>query len=199
MPKSSSHTGFTLIEIVVVLALLGLLGGAVFNLFAAGISAQRNTLSIQKSTNQLSYVAEYMGRALRQATKELRSSQQCLANVGRGWNYEISAGNDSITFLDKQGFCRKISLSANQIVEQIATSPDSHDAANLGPIQPLTPAGMTITNFRMIQQGAYQGDSVTPDNEQPRVTFVIEARGEGSDANIRIQTTVSQRNFDVVQ
>ncbi len=192
-------SGFTLVEIVVVLALLGLLGGAAFNLFVSAFSAQRNTLSIQKSTNQLSYVAEYTGRALRQATKELRSSQQCLANVGRGWNYEVSVGNDSIAFLDKQGFCRKFSLSANQIVEQVATSPDSHDAANFGTTQPLTPSSMKVTNFRVVQRGAYQGDSITPDNEQPRITFVIEAEGEGSNATIRIQTTISQRNFDVQQ
>jgi hypothetical protein len=177
---------------VVALALLGLLGGAVFTLVISGFSAQRNTLSMQKSTNQLSFVAEYMGRALRQAQKELNSPATCLVNAGRGWNYEVSAGNDSVTFLDKNGICRKLSISGDELVEEISTD---HQAANFNLPQPLTPASsMKVTKFRVVQMGANQTDAL-----QPRITFVIEAEGEESAAKIRIQTTVSQRNFDVVQ
>jgi hypothetical protein len=147
-------------------------------LFASGISAQRNTLSIQKSSNQLSYVAEYMGRALRQAQKDVGGT--CITAKK---NFEIGGGE--LRFLDKNTICRSFLLESEQLKERLSLG---------GPAEPLTPDGMKVTNFQALLMGEAQTD-----NLQPRVTFVIEAEGEGSNAPIRIQTTISQRNFDVVQ
>ncbi|KKW08344.1 MAG: hypothetical protein A3E08_00820 [Candidatus Wildermuthbacteria bacterium RIFCSPHIGHO2_12_FULL_49_13] len=188
--SASKTAGFTLVEMLVAVALFALLGGIVFQFFVSGFVLQRNTLSIQESTNQVSFMAEYMGRALRQAKKELADPAACLTGVGRGWNYEVSPTNDSITFLDRNGICRHFLLSGNQIMEQISTD---HQAANFGAAQSLTPLAMTVTNFRVVQQGADQQVAL-----QPRVTFVIEAEGKGAAAKVRVQTTISQRTFDVV-
>lgn len=178
---------------VVAFALFALLVGLVFQLFISGFVAQRNTLSIQESANQVSFRAEYIGRALRQAKKELTDPAVCLTVVGPGWNYEVSATNDSVTFLDRNGICRRISFdSINQrILEEVSTD---HQAVNFGAAQSLTPDKMTVTDFRIEQLGADEHDAM-----QPRITFVIEAEGEGSAAKVRMQTTVSQRTFDVVQ
>jgi len=191
-------SGFTLVEMTVSIALFGLLVGMVFQLFTSGFVAQRSTLGIQESANQVSFVAEYAGRALRQAQKELEavSADQCLKApvAGRGWNYEVSASNDSITFIDKDGVCRRFLLSSGQVMEQTAAgSLDPHLAANLGASQALTPSGMAVTSFRIVQQGADQQDDL-----QPRVTLVLEAEGE-TGAKVRVQTTISQRTFDVAQ
>lgn len=185
MSKKPINAGFTLVEMIVVIALLGLLVGVVFNLFASGFSSQRNTLSVQKSTNQLSYIAEYMGRALRQATKDLNGT--CITAKK---NFEVVSGE--LRFLDKASRCRAFFLAGTQIKEKI--SPDSSSSGLVGTDQPLTPSGMSVTNFNVVLQGEVQTDAM-----QPRITFVMEAEGEGSTAKVRLQTTVSQRNFDVQQ
>ncbi len=189
----SKESGFTLVEMLVATALFGLLVGLVFQLFISSFSVQRNTLSIQESANQISFVAEYMERALRQARKESANPAACLTGAGRGWNYEVSAANDSITFLDRDNLCRKFSFDpvGQQIFEEVSTD---NQAAHFTGAEPLTPGTMAVTGFRIEQRGADEQD-----NEQPRVTLVIEAEATEADAKVRVQTTISQRTFDVVQ
>ncbi|MBI2003195.1 MAG: prepilin-type N-terminal cleavage/methylation domain-containing protein, partial [Candidatus Wildermuthbacteria bacterium] len=56
--------GFTLIELLVASFLFSFLSGIAVNFVLSGIDAQRNVLSQQTLSSQMSYAAEYMTRAL---------------------------------------------------------------------------------------------------------------------------------------
>jgi len=155
------------------------IGGAV-NLLVSSLSAQKISLKIEQVLREQSNLAEYMGRAFRQATKDLTGN--CFA---AGNNYGLVNGATGIRFISRDGFCEQISLSGAQIVEQKST--DSN-AANFGAQVALTSNNVTVDSLVFALLGQNQTDTL-----QPRVTFFAQING------IQLQTTVSQRNFDVQQ
>jgi len=192
-----SGGGFTLIELMVAFVIFVLITGAAFNLLVSGISNQRNALAKQILIDQTSFFTEYMNRALRQAQKDLTGS--CLTGVGSGYNYEVGAGGDSITFIDRDDKCRRFLLEGTQIKEQISTN---NTAANLGPSAPLTSDDLEVVDA-VFADGIPGGSFSQTDNQQPRVTFTIDVRAKGFETDkqpaLRLQTTVSQRHLDVKQ
>ncbi|MBI2121300.1 MAG: prepilin-type N-terminal cleavage/methylation domain-containing protein, partial [Candidatus Wildermuthbacteria bacterium] len=113
--------GFTLIELLVASFLFSFLSGIAVNFVLSGIDAQRNVLSQQTLSSQMSYVAEYMSRALRQAGKELRNPPQCLGRYGT--NYDIRANGTAVAFIGRQGqqtVCREFFLESGILKERIA-------------------------------------------------------------------------------
>ena len=75
----NSSAGFTLVEMIVVMAVfLMIIGGAV-GIFLSIIANQRRILSEQEILNQTSYIEEYMSKALRMATKD--GLGNCLVDV----------------------------------------------------------------------------------------------------------------------
>ncbi len=184
--------GFTLVELLVGMAIFSLIGGAAFSLLVSGIAAQRNALGKQAIVDQISFVSEYMSRALRQARKELNSPASCLTTAGRGWNYEVGGGGSRIRFLDRNNRCREFFLDTEQIKERISSD---HTQANLGTAQALTPNDLTIQILTFIAQGAYQEEAPP---RQSRVTFSLQVKAKGA-AEMFFQTTVSQRRLDVLE
>lgn len=184
---SRFRRGFTIVELLVGVAVFSLVIGGAFNLLLSSVSSQRDHLSSSKVFDQTIYLSEYMSRALRQAKKELTEApSNCLTGAGRGFNYEVTGvGNSTIRFLDKDNLCREFSLSGTQIEERVSS--DS-TAANLGAAAALTSTDATVSVLRFELQGQGQEDSL-----QPRVTFSVVING------FTFQTSVSQRNFDVEQ
>ncbi len=174
--------GFTLIEMLVATAVFILVGGVALNLLVSSIGAQRSALESQTLVDQVSFVAEYMSRAIRQAEKNISNLHDCLES-GFNLNYEVSGGGQILTFLDKDEICREFSLGGDAIRERRS---GDHAAANFGAYIPLTSDDILVQDLRFLVEGEGQDDTI-----QPRVTFLIDAEG------MKLQTTISQRRFDV--
>ena len=78
--KMMNNKGFTLIELIVVMAVfLFVIGGAI-GIFISIIEYQKRLLSEQQLINQISYAEEYMSKALRVAKKE-DQNENCLVDA----------------------------------------------------------------------------------------------------------------------
>lgn len=186
-------TAFTLIEILITVAIFSIIIAAASGFFVSAIRVQRRVLATQELLDQTSYALEYMGRALRMAKKEL--GDNCLSSWGL--NYEIPGywrlGGDEdlgkgIRFINalEGNDCQEFFLADGQLKYWKKSS---------GETFPLTSDKLKITSLKFKLKGKSQGDDL-----QPRVTIFLEVLGrgrEGEQPKIQIQTTVSQRNLDV--
>jgi prepilin-type N-terminal cleavage/methylation domain-containing protein len=179
---------FTLIEILVAVAIFSLVVAICSGIFISALQNQRRILTTQRLLDQSSFVLEYMSRALRMAKKDLTGF--CITQYT---NYENPEGNLSkIRFLDYQDHCHEFSKENTEIREKIAID---NKATNLGSATPLTSPEFEVTSLKFKIFGQSQTD-----NFQPRVTIFLEIQKEskkpGEREKVKIQTTISQRNLD---
>jgi len=190
-----SSKGFTLVEILVVSVIFLLIIGAAAGLFVSLVRHQRRILAKQELLNQISYVMEYMSRALRMAKKELNCTEpaepptcSCLTDIGYGWNYEITPEGKGIKFINhsEDDVCQEFFW--NEAEKRLEESKDGSSFV------PLTSDKLQINLLKFNVSGESGGDLL-----QPRVTIFLEiqAKGAGDQPKIQIQTTISQRNLDV--
>lgn len=186
--NKTTEKGFTLIEILVAVAIFALVVGTTSGLFISGIRTQRNVLTSQIVLDNTSYAIEYMGRAIRMAKKQMPELPACLSQ--NGLNYEIT-GRGGLKFLNYQKVCQEFFL--DPVAKRLKESKGGSE-------QFLTSDNLQILSFNFNLQGQLQTD-----NLQPRVTIFLDAMGVQKElkpeeqAKIRIQTTVSQRNLDVAR
>ncbi|KPJ57140.1 hypothetical protein AMJ49_02470 [Parcubacteria bacterium DG_74_2] len=191
--------GYTLIEVLVTIAIFLLLSGSVTSLFVSSLTAQRKTLASQTLFDNTSYILEYMGRALRMAKKD--TTGLCLGTGLEGYNYSTSSYGDAdritnIRFINHHFECQEFYLrnSTGQIYQRISSSSSS---AGFGSELPLTPDDFLVLapQSQFLVKGASQTDQL-----QPRITLFldIEAKTPRPEmkARIKIQTTISQRDLD---
>ena len=167
---------------LVAVTIFTLVIGSATGLFVSAVRSQAKALAAQKLLDETSYVMEYMSRALRMAKKELSVPPACLTDVGYGYNYQVNAGADKITFINYQGVCQEFYLDGTQLKERKAD------------VLELTSDKLKITSLRFNVSGAAAAQPPA-DYLQPMVTIsmIIEKAGP----EIKIQTTISQRNLDV--
>jgi len=177
--------GFTLVEMLVAVAVFVLIGGVTLNLSFSSIIGQRDKLENQVFVDQISFVAEYMSRAIRQARKDLAAS--CLATSGVNYELGTSGTTRILRFLDRDNKCREFLFdwSAHAIGERIATN---EELANLG-----LPVALTSSNVEVQDMYFFIDGEDQTDDKQPRVTLFIDGQG------LQLQTTISQRRFDVLE
>jgi len=190
--KISRNKAFTLVEILVALAVFNLIVGAVLTIFVSAISAQRKTLASQELLDQTSYVLEYLSRTIRMAKKDLAGA--CLTTVGA--NYQTNLEENRIRFLNYQDKCQEFFLDGNQIMEN--KSQDNTAAGFANPLY-LTSPKLKIISFKIGPSESWDQE----DNLQPRLILFLGAKGAGQkpeqQPEIKIQTTISQRNLDIRQ
>ncbi len=178
-----TRRGFTLIEVVVAVALFSVIFGVMISLLFVALASQRQSITIQELVSQSSTVGEYMTRALRQAQKE--TGQGCLSS--KGLNYEITHSGSGVKFVNVQGQCQEFFLE-NQIIKEIKG------------IQALSlsPDDMRILALNFFPRGESQADEL-----QPRLSFFIDMQGKddkpGTQTRFQLQTTISQRAYDIIQ
>jgi len=174
--------GFTLIEMLVAVAMFGIVVGAISGLFISTIQGQSRILATQKGLDEASYIMEYMSRALRMARKDLNGT--C---IPAKTNYK--AITNGIKFIDYHGVCTEFSL--NTVTDQLEKT------AN-GTTLPMTSTDLRINSFNVKLLGENQPPT---DNLQPRATIFLEMESKkpapGAPPKIQIQTSVSQRNLDI--
>jgi len=171
--------GYTLIEILVAVAIFFILVAGPAGLFVSAIRSQTRALALREIIDNSSHVIEYVSRSLRMARKDLNG-----ACVDSGYNYQNPAGLSTIKFLDYEGVCRQFYLSGGILKRQSGTE----DLA-------LTSDDLEVTELKFEIVGAGQGDAF-----QPKVTMLFEVKKRGAldSPALRIQTTISQRNLDVI-
>ncbi len=221
-----SGAGFTLIELIVVMAIFLFIIGAALAIFISMIQHQRRVLSEEQILNQISYIEESMSKALRMAKTE--TVETCLKDVASygpeapdhtGYVYLLtrydneSARFNGIKFINASdnGACQEFYLDTSGVLKGLKNSDDDNDAVAL------TPAGLYINDVRFSVNGSdgsatadichnnapQDCGALNTDGIQPRVTMLLSFKIKGGsqdspdDVSRTIQTTVSQRNLNV--
>jgi prepilin-type N-terminal cleavage/methylation domain-containing protein len=186
MMFGKKNSGFSVVELLVAVALFATVVAVVGNIFLVSLLGQRRFLAQEEIFEQASFLSEYMSRSLRMARKEM-SAPACLS--ANGLNYEKTRSGNGIKFLNSQNVCQEFFLDtgSRRLKENKA-----------GTEQFLTAADVEGLAFSLNLLGENQTDSL-----QPRVTFFLRLRSKASKPELQpvldIQTTVSQRNLDVQQ
>jgi len=183
--RNKSGGGFTLIEMLVAMAIFSTVIGIITGIFITGIRQQKMALDSQIVLDQTSYALEYMGRALRFAKKQLDGDPVCL--LGSGLNVETTRGGSGIKFINHlQGNdCQEFFLENGQIKYWRQSDPN--------PPLPLTSAKLEVISLKFDLAGEWQTDDL-----QPRITIFSEIKSAGaSGQSQKIQTSISLRNLDV--
>ena len=180
MKIKNNNSGFTLVELLVVIATFVVIVITSVNLFVLMISHQRRSLAEQELLSQTSYVTEYMSRALRMAAKAVDTS--CIDEVGK--TYQVNTGGTSIKFFNNSNnTCQEFLLQSGRI----------NEIKDSGSVVPLTTESLLINGFNVKVYGDTVGDQA-----QPRVVIAIDIERPAQDFQLRkhMQITVSQRNID---
>lgn len=198
--KDNLNKGFTLIELVVVMAIFLFIVGAALDIFISIIQSQKKVLAEQQFLNQISYVEEYMSKALRMATVDtygnclryVDATQEKLGDPNRGYFYLLTREKDGvyqgIEFLNNSNkdplgnpSCQEFFLDGNILKEENW----SIDPDGLSPVA-LTPTSLQIKSIRFSINGGGGsvigqncGDSINAcgasdkNSNQPRVTMLL--------------------------
>ena len=175
-----NNKGFTLIEMMISVALFSIIMVAVLNIFNYSAKAHEKILNSQEILNQTSYAMEYMSRSLRMAQKDTDGS--CIGAIDKTY---INPDTNSIKFINYNNECQEFYLDSNILKESIGGS----DGV------PLISSEFKVNsiNFEILGDGA--------DTLQPRITIFLDLETDTPDpdkySRMKIQTTVSQRNLDI--
>jgi len=90
--SSESGAGFTLIELIVVMAVFLFVIGATLGIFISIFQNQKKVLAEQQILNQISYIEEYMSKALRMAKTQESTDGACLPLVGDIYSLTYNTG-----------------------------------------------------------------------------------------------------------
>ena len=184
-----SGGGFTLIEMLVAMAIFSTVMGIIAGILITGIRQQKMALDSQIVLDQTSYALEYMSRALRFAKKEI-SSPACLSQDGL--NLEKTRGGSGIKFINhlQNDDCQEFFLEDNQIKYRRKIGQPEENSL------PLTSVKLEVASLKFDLAGEWQTDDL-----QPRITIFSEIKSAGASEQsqkIKIQTSISQRNLDVI-
>jgi len=167
------NKGFTLIEMVVAVAIFTLLVGATSTIFLSSIKNQKQGLATQENIDQASYLMEYMSRSLRMAKKDMTGT--CTGTAKLNYKFE----SQCLKFLNYKGVCQQFCLQGTRLKDENGNY--------------LTSPNLQVSNFGVVLSGATQPPT---DYLQPRVTISLNIAGR-EQTSLKIQTTVSQRNLDI--
>ena len=182
--------GFTLVEVLVCIALFGIISVALINVFVASIKSQSRIIYSQELLEQSSYVLEYMNSKIRIAIKDVDGSW-----ITIGSTYNIYGGGSSIRFISYNAeisdyVCREFFLENNLIKERSSTDTSS---SNFGVASVIASPSFKVNSLKF----SIFGDSI---GNQPRVTTLINMHKEEQDgvtSKITIQSTASKRQLEI--
>lgn len=183
------NKGFTLLELLVSIAIFAVVMTTASGIFGTALQNQRRTLTQQLVMNNNAYALEYMSRALRMAKKDVDG--ECL-NTGDICNYDNPGGDvTKIRFLNHERKCVEFYLENDQIKrKKSSTSTDSFDSTGS-----FTSDDIDIQKLEFKLKGPCQSDQ--PDEQQqPTVTILLNAKIT-DEVSFRTQTTVTQRDLDI--
>ncbi|MFH1656842.1 MAG: prepilin-type N-terminal cleavage/methylation domain-containing protein [Candidatus Nealsonbacteria bacterium] len=192
--QSFKNKGFSLIEMLVVIAVFSIILSGLIGIFVSALRSQRYYLASQKLLDQTSYVMEYMSRSIRMAKKQTTDPSMPICLTINFTNYENPLSDDSkirfIRNVQNDLKCQDFYLINKQIKQKISTGGANFVISNL------TSDDIEVTSLKFILSGQNQPPS---DYQQPRITIFLEAeiKNINPTPKVKIQTTVSQRDIDI--
>ncbi len=198
----SRNNGFTLIELIVVMAVFLLIIGTALSIFISIVFNQKRILAKQELLNQTGYVIEYMTKGLRMAGKDLAGDCIIDDQGGIGYVYQLKNFSNgvwkSIKFINQSdnNACQEFFLDGTVLKEISKNGAD--------PVQ-VTGANLKINSLSFSINGHAPGDqscefapSESCGTGQPRVTISldIKVQGDENQPSTKVQTTVSQRDLN---
>lgn len=174
--------GFTLIEILVGIVVFTVVFFAIISVFIFEIRLQRKSLIKQDSLDQVSFVMEYMSRALRVAIKD--EAGTCLS---AGYNYATYGNSSRIRFINhlQNDDCQEFYLEDQTLKYKKGVGSNES-------VFDLTAPDVLIEGLEFSLIGEAETDDI-----QPRVTMFLRANLREFLSPINLQTTISQRNLDL--
>lgn len=185
------QSGFTLIEILVVVGVFSGLITLVSGIFLANFELQRKTMAIQKTIGEISYAMEYMGRSIRMARNDLDGS--CISDVG--YTYDLAQAGDGIRFIDYKNRCTEFYLDETEdVIKKRVYDGEWKE-------YPLTSGILKVKRFSAHsnilsgEPGLYE--------KQPSVTLLMEVAAIKEEVaeqvwwETTLQTTVTKRRLDI--
>ena len=213
------NKGFTMVELIVVIAVFMLIISVAVVIFISIIENQRIILSRERLLSQVSYAVEYMSKALRMASKD--TSGSCLVYTDVNYNitdtfpgyiYLYTRPNsyyEGIKFINESNneACQEFYLDQNNgrlIKEKRVNFPydqitDENSVALISDKFDINYLRFSINGTSGLESdlifGASEDDSPP---QQPRVTVImgIQSSNDPLQSEIKIQTTISQRNLN---
>ncbi|MDD2913291.1 MAG: type II secretion system protein [Candidatus Pacebacteria bacterium] len=170
--------GFSLIEMLVVSAVLAAVSVGAIASFSSIIKAQRYALRAQHLLDQGGYSIDYIGNALRMAKRETGVAD-CI-NYGK--NYEYHPKGIKFISFDGTFKCRKFYLSSGVLID--------YEEGRTPEEIPLTSSDVEITDFGVIIE-----DNV---GIQPLVYLILKMKPSDFDSPLlEFSTVISQRDLNV--
>ena len=198
----NNQKAFTLIELIVVMAVFLFVIGAAIGIFLSVIKSQKQVLSEQQLLNQISYVTEYMSKGLRMAKIE-ETTEDCLVDYSPGANpsnyhygyiylltrYDSLLGRyNGIKFLSQSNYdsagrpsCQEFYLDTTTtpyVLKEIRTYSPYTRVSDEQAVA-LTPSDLKINSIRFTVNGGAtcadqnQCGASDQDSSQPRVTIFL--------------------------
>jgi len=183
--------GFTLVEMMVSVAIFSLIMGVIAQLFFYALRAHRIILAKSQVIGEMSYNLEHISRGLRMAKKTQNSA--CLS--AKGMNFEKTARGgirfQNVNFAG-QAECAEYYLGhPADYPEGIIALMEYRAGPDRTFDLPLTSPAINVLEFAIAEYGWDQSDRL-----QPRVTVHIKALGKEGQM-MENQLTVSQRDLDI--
>ncbi len=163
----SSRTGFTLVELLVAMAVFATVITVVVGIFTGVVGSQRRNIYNQEVLDNARFVLEEMARSIRQST---------ITNTdGSGSILTINHPTKNVVVFD---------LTNGAITEK-----STLDTQKIN----LTSSGVVVDSLNFV----VSGNGLSPDTNQPRVTITISIRSVDQkpdlSTNINLETTVTPR------
>ncbi len=184
--KIKNQKGVTLVELVVVLAIVSIILSVTVGIFTSFIKQQARILAEQELLNQTSYALEYISRSVRDAVAD--SSGNC---TGTSSNYyslshfdSVSGSYQGIKVFSKDTICHEFFLDTDGILKEIKDGQ---------PSQSILSGKFSVQYIRFILDGDKSISSISSsDLVQPRVSISLDVKLQlnGEQQYKIIQTTV---------
>jgi len=188
---SRDQEGFTLVELLVSMAVFSLVMGVVMQLFFYSMRSHRIILAKSQMIGEMSYNLEHISRGLRMAKKSQDTS--CLS--AKGMNFEKTAGAGiKFQVMDSSGRLNCVEYYLGHPVDYpqgVNALMEHRVNASQDFYLPLTSPVINVLEFAIADYGWDQNDQL-----QPRATIHIKIQGKENQV-LENQITVSQRDLDV--
>ncbi len=183
---NKNKQGFSLIEVLVSVALFSVIILAISGIFKLAIDGQRNAIATQNVQESLKYFLEVTAKEIRMAQK----NQGACSDIPNDSIFSVSSNDygNVLSFKNYYGECVKYNLAADGDNLRFQISRGDNNAPVVGFI---SPAKIKINNL------SFKINS-TASTTQPMVTINLEASALASaqyKAKIILQTSVTSRYY----
>ncbi len=192
---SKNHAGFTLVELIVVVAIFFVIIGVTFDILISTVQRQKSVLGGQELLSQTSYVMEYVSKGLRVAIKDPDGT--CLGTTGYIYlltHFNATSGfYEGVKFINQSdnNACQEFFLDIDGVLKQIK---NGSAPQNILSDKFKVKYARFIVNSDKTLHIASSSDLI-----QPKITILLDIQTQtpGSQQEKIIQTTVSQRNLNI--